>query len=103
MNDQQASLTVEIKNPEGMHARPADLFAKCAGQFRSAVTVSKPGIDPVDAKSILSLLTLGAAQGTQLTIEAKGVDAQTAVKQLEKLVGSDFDASLLDSDTQVPN
>lgn len=99
MNEQNASTTVEIKNPEGMHARPADLFAKCAGRFNSTITVIKPDGETIDGKSILSLLTLAAVQGTKLQIEATGPDASDAVQALSDLVGSGFDASQLDMGT----
>ena len=96
MNEQNSSRQVEITNPEGMHARPADLFAKCAGRFASTVTVVKTDGERIDGKSILSLLTLAAVQGTQLTIEAAGADAAQAVDTLGELVDSGFDASKLD-------
>ena len=96
MNENNISRIVEITNPEGMHARPADLFAKCAGRFDSTITVVKPDGERIDGKSILSLLTLAAVQGTQLTIEAAGDDAAKAVETLGELVDSGFDASKLD-------
>ena len=99
MSEQSVSKTVEILNPEGMHARPADLFAKCAARFQSSISVSKAGSDPTDAKSILSLLTLAASKGTKLTIEATGADAEQAVQALSELVSAEFDASQLDGST----
>ena len=47
-------------------------------------------IDRVEARSIMDLLTLGAAQGTELILEADGDDAQEAVEALAKLVESGF-------------
>lgn len=96
MNEQQISRTVEILNPEGMHARPADLFAKCAGRFDSSIAVIKQDGERINGKSILDLLTLAAVQGTQLKIEAAGDDAAQAVEALGELVDSGFDASKLD-------
>lgn len=96
MTEQNASKIVEITNTQGLHARPADLFAKCAGKFASSITVAKPDSETVDAKSILSLLTLAATQGTKLTIEATGPDAPEAIQALSDLVDSEFDASQLD-------
>ena len=96
MNEQNASKTVEIVNPEGMHARPADLFAKCAGKFTSTIAVIKPDGESIDGKSILSLLTLAAVKGTKLQIDATGPDASEAVQALSDLVGSGFDASEMD-------
>ena len=81
--------TVVINNPQGLHARPAELFARLASQFESEIKVGR--VDHmVDAKSILHVLTLGAAQGTELTLSAAGTDAQDALEALVRLVDSDF-------------
>ena len=85
-----ATGTVCIKNPQGLHARPADLFAKTASRFDSTVEVIKAG-ERVDGKSILSILTLVAEQGTELSIEAKGTDAQEAIRTLVALVEAGFE------------
>ncbi len=81
--------TVAISNPQGLHARPAELFARLALQFESDVEVIREG-NRVDAKSILHVLTLGASQGTELTLQAHGVDAEDAIEALVRLVESDF-------------
>ncbi len=59
--------TVTVVNPEGLHARPADLLVRLAKQFESTILILKDG-ESADCKSILSLLTLGAAQGTELSV-----------------------------------
>jgi|TARA_B110000467_G_C18262743_1_gene447321 phosphotransferase system HPr (HPr) family protein len=87
--DQEKSVTV--KNTEGLHARPADQFVRLAMQFDSEITVCKHGVDAVDGKSILSILTLCATRGTELVIRAQGDDAEDAVCQLSKLVELGFD------------
>lgn len=81
--------SVKISNEEGLHARPASLFAQLANQFNSQISVTC-GEELVDGKSILSILTLGATQGVQLTIRAEGTDADLAVQQLSQLVESGF-------------
>ena len=80
---------VVITNPQGLHARPAELFARLALQFDSEIEVIRDS-RRVDAKSILHVLTLGAAQGTELTLCARGADAQEALEALVRLVHSDF-------------
>jgi phosphocarrier protein len=80
---------VTIVNPQGLHARPADLFVRRANQFVSAIEVVKDGYR-VDGKSILSVLTLVAEQGTELAIEAKGPDAGSAIKALVELIEQGF-------------
>ena len=87
--DREKSVTV--KNTEGLHARPADQFVRLAMQFDSEITVCKHGVDAVDGKSILSILTLCATRGTELVIRAQGDDAEDAVCQLSKLVELGFD------------
>ena len=87
--DQEQSVTVN--NSEGLHARPADQFVRLAMQFDSEITVCKHGVDAVDGKSILSILTLCATRGTELVIRAQGDDAEDAVCQLSKLIELGFD------------
>lgn len=81
--------TVVISNPQGLHARPADLFVRLANNFESQIDVVC-GSERVDGKSILAILTLAATQGTELILEAKGADAQDALDALARLVTQDF-------------
>lgn len=81
--------TVVVNNPNGVHARPADLIAKCARGFESNVTLAK-GTERIDAKSIWGILTLAATQGTQLEIQAEGRDAAEALDALAELIASNF-------------
>lgn len=89
MTQQTARRDVTIVNPQGLHARPADLFVKLANQFESEVGLIKNG-ERVDGKSILAVLTLAAEKGTELTIEATGHDAAVAINALTELVESGF-------------
>ncbi|MCP3692908.1 MAG: HPr family phosphocarrier protein [Planctomycetaceae bacterium] len=84
-----ATKRVVVRNPQGFHARPADLFVKTASQFTAHVEVNKSG-EVVDGKSILSILTLAAVQGTELVIQAEGPDAETAVDALADLFEQEF-------------
>jgi len=83
--ENRISKMVTVVNPNGIHARPADLFVRMANQFSSVIEVSKNG-QAVDGKSILGILTLGAEVGTQLEIGAKGEDAEVAIEALAQLV-----------------
>lgn len=85
-----ASTTITIKNRLGMHARPAMLFAEVAGKFASTITVGHKESDHVDAKSIMQLMMLAATEGTELTINAEGDDADDAIAELTALVSSGF-------------
>jgi len=74
--------TVTVKNPHGLHARPAALFVQKASSFSSSsITVVKDGQE-VDAKSILAILSLGVEPGTTITIRADGDDAEKAIAEL---------------------
>ena len=90
MTDGTVTRTVVVTNPQGLHARPADLFVKLASQYQAKVEVIKDG-ERVDGKSILAILTLAAVEGTQLTIEATGPDAEAALDALAELVVRNFD------------
>lgn len=83
------SCRVVVANPHGLHARPADAFVKLAKQFQARVEVVCRH-ERVDGKSILDILTLAAVAGTELTLEATGVDAAEALDALSKLIESDF-------------
>ena len=84
-----ASRTVVVTNPQGLHARPADLFVKLATRFASKVELVK-GHERVDGKSILAILTLAAVAGTPLSIEVDGPDAEQALDALAKLIEHNF-------------
>jgi phosphocarrier protein len=86
MNAEPLRVTVTVPNVLGLHMRPAKAFVELAGQFQSAVHVSKGSEPAVDGRSILSLIGLGAEQGTELTIEVSGPDQQQAVDALVALV-----------------
>ena len=80
---------VKIMHEVGLHARPAALFVQTAKKFESEIYV-RNGDQEVDAKSILSILTLGVNQGTEITISAQGNDADQALDELRFLVDSNF-------------
>ncbi len=90
MDQPTSTNTVTITNPQGLHARPADLFVKLANRFAAVISVTK-GSETVDGKSILSILTLGAECGTQLLITATGEDADAALAALTALVRQGFE------------
>ena len=89
MNDTKAVRQVVITNPQGLHARPADMFVKLAVRFEAKVDVIKDN-ERVDGKSILAILTLAAVEGTELIIEATGCDANEAIDALTELVQNNF-------------
>ena len=77
--------TVVLRNPTGLHARPAKVFAKAAAGAKADVFVEKDGRE-VNAKSVLSVLTLDCHQGDEILIRTSGEDAQAALSDLVALV-----------------
>jgi phosphotransferase system HPr (HPr) family protein len=81
-----------VTHKVGLHARPASLFVKQANKFTSRISVRNltSGEEPVDAKSIISVLTLGVMQNHEILITAEGADEEVAVQALGELVKSNF-------------
>lgn len=78
-----------VHHKVGLHARPAALFVQTAKKYKSDIVVSKDERE-ANAKSILSILTLGANQGAVITIKATGEDEEQALQALQDLVDSNF-------------
>jgi phosphocarrier protein HPr len=78
-----------IQHKVGLHARPAAMFVQTAKQFRSTIRATH-GEREANAKSILSVLTLGADQGAQVILRAEGEDAEQALEALATLIESNF-------------
>lgn len=82
-----------IINATGLHARPATEFVTQAKQYAAAITVqnlSAEGSAPVNAKSLLRVLSAGLSQGSEVVIAADGVDEQQAADALAALIGTGF-------------
>ena len=92
----QAQGSVKIRNRLGMHARAAVKFVQLANHFDSEINVLKDGAQ-VNGKSIMGLLTLVAAWGSEVTVSASGVDADQAVDALIALVSNGFGEGVLDA------
>jgi phosphocarrier protein len=82
-------VTLVVRHGVGLHARPAALLVQTAKEYKSAISVGKDDVE-VNAKSILSILTLGVNQNTIIKIKADGEDEEEAVKALEKLIESNL-------------
>lgn len=80
-----------IKNKQGLHARPAALFVQVANKFDSNITIRREdsGEEEINGKSIMGILMLGAERGTEILIVIEGEDAETAMVELEKIIGSE--------------
>jgi phosphocarrier protein len=80
---------IVISNRLGLHARAAAKLVHTASDFTCDVTL-KTDDDEIDAKSILGLLGLGAAQGTQVAITCDGEDEQDALVAVTELINDHF-------------
>ena len=86
MNDSAAvEREFTVASELGLHARPAGQFVRTAGRFSAEISVSADG-EWVSARSVLSLLSLAAGQGTRLKIRAWGSDAAEAIDALGRLL-----------------
>lgn len=81
--------SLTIKNRLGLHARAAGELVKVAAKFQSGIQISKDG-QSVDGKSILGLMMLAAAQGSQIVVAVDGDDADNALEAITDLVGRGF-------------
>jgi phosphocarrier protein len=89
------SCAVAIMNPLGLHARAAARFVHLAAGFTAAIRVGRAGRE-IDGKSIMGLLLLSAAQGSDITISADGPDEHDALSALCGLVNRGFDEAAFD-------
>jgi len=84
------TIVYKIKNSIGLHARPAAIFVKKANEFISDIKILKEDKE-ANAKSIINVMSLGATQGSELSIQAKGEDESEALDALTKLLDSFVD------------
>ena len=83
---------VVVGSKVGLHARPAAMFVQTAAKQPVKVTIAKTGGDPVDARSILSVLALDARGGDEVVLAADGDGADQALDELAALVARDLDS-----------
>lgn len=81
------SALLRIPNPTGLHARPAAVLAERAKAFRCELTL-RCGERRANLRSLVSIMALGTVQGDEVTLEARGADAEEALAALAELVTS---------------
>lgn len=87
--------TATIASSVGLHARPASIFAAAVSALPMEVTIGRANEsaeDAMDASSILSLMSLGAANGDTVVLRAEGDGADEALEALAKILETDLDA-----------
>jgi phosphotransferase system HPr (HPr) family protein len=77
-----------VRNPSGLHARPAAMFVRTAATFASRITLEnlERGSAPVDAKSILMVMGSGVSTGHRIRVTAEGDDEDDAIVTLETFI-----------------
>ena len=81
---------VKVINRAGVHARPAALLVQTAKDFDCEI-IFEQGDDQINGKSIMGIITLGAAYGAEINIIAEGPDEKKAVEALVKLFENKFE------------
>lgn len=82
--------TLTVSNRAGVHARPAALIVQAAKDFQCSIAIVKES-ERINGKSIMGLLTLGAAYGTELRIITDGPDEEKAMEVIVALFESKFE------------
>ena len=86
-DDNRREITLVVPNKQGLHARPAVLFVKTIGGFNAKVMVKNltENKGPVEANSLISVMTLGAKKGSQVHISAEGEEKDAVIEALVDL------------------
>ncbi len=87
----EVSRTIRIGSSNGLHARPAKLFAQAVKDAGIPITISKGASAPVNAASILGVISLGAEKGDYVTLTADGDAADSVLDTLAELLTTDHD------------
>ena len=80
-----------VRNPSGLHARPAAMFVRTAAGFTSKITLEnldRDGGAPIDAKSIIAVMSSGVSKGHTIRVTAEGADEDAAIETLEAFIVS---------------
>ncbi|MCL2145301.1 MAG: HPr family phosphocarrier protein [Endomicrobia bacterium] len=80
---------IKVTNKMGLHARPAAMLVQTSSKFKSNVKIFKDDYE-VDAKSIMGVMTLAAAVGSELKFIADGSDENEVLDAIESLFNSGF-------------
>lgn len=90
MSNDTVQRTLPIINRRGLHARAAAKFVNCAERFEAEIYVTRQGVE-APGRSIMGLMMLAAAPGTEIEVRAIGADAAEAIAALAALTEAKFD------------
>ena len=79
----------KISNKLGLHARPSAQLTQTAARFASDIHIARNG-RRVNAKSIMGVMMLAAGQGSTVTVDAQGEDAEAAIEAIGRLIEDRF-------------
>lgn len=85
--------TATVGSAAGLHARPAHIFVAAAKKSGLPISISIGDGEPVDATSILAIMSLGADSGATVVIAAEGDDAEAELDRLALIIETDQDAN----------
>ncbi|MBM4326695.1 MAG: HPr family phosphocarrier protein [Deltaproteobacteria bacterium] len=88
MADEVITKILKVSNGLGIHARVATRIVQKMQEYSCAVTLTKDDVE-VDARSVLGLLLLAAAPGSEVLVKAKGPDGGSAIQEIARLIQSD--------------
>jgi phosphocarrier protein HPr len=88
-----ATRTMKIVNLRGLHARASRKLAELALAFDDTRIVVRREGEEADARSLMDLMMLGAGIGSEIEVEARGPQAETALDQIDALVAAKFNES----------
>ncbi|MBR1420671.1 MAG: HPr family phosphocarrier protein [Selenomonadaceae bacterium] len=81
--------TVRVENETGFHARPASIFVREAEKFRSKIEIHANG-KVADAKDLVRIMSMQLSKGTEVLIQADGMDESDAVESLARIIKTNF-------------
>ncbi|WP_262697895.1 MULTISPECIES: HPr family phosphocarrier protein [Streptomyces] len=84
--------TVIVASQVGLHARPASAFTRTALKSGLPVSIARAGDRPVDAASILQVMSMAVKHGEQVVVSAEGPGAERVLDDLVAVLSTDFDA-----------
>ena len=91
---------VIIKNKTGLHARPAAILVQTANKFESDIFLEKDD-EKVNAKSIMGVMMLAAAEGSKIKVIAEGSDENEALEKITNLLESNIDEANIGEEEKV--
>ena len=83
-------VTIKIVNKAGLHTRPAATIVKLASKYKCEFFISRDGLN-INGKSIIGVMTMAAAMGSELTLTFDGDDEKEASKEIIDYFNRGFD------------